>query len=45
VKPENEIIAHNIKLLREIRNETQAEFGERLGSNQKSIISIPIWCD
>ena len=39
MKPENQIIAHNIKLLRTIRKETQPEFGNRLGSNQKSIWS------
>jgi transcriptional regulator with XRE-family HTH domain len=32
-----EIISHNIKLLREIDGTTQGEFGEKYGSNQKSI--------
>lgn len=37
MKPGNEIISHNIKLLREIEGLGQSEFGIKYGSNQKSI--------
>lgn len=37
MKPDNEIIAHNIRLLRELHGGTQQDFGQQYGSDQKSI--------
>lgn len=37
MKQNNEIIASNVKLLREIDRTTQEEFGRKYGSDQKSI--------
>lgn len=37
MKPENAIIAHNVKLIREIKGESQGDFAKRLNSTQRNI--------
>ncbi|NCT92911.1 MAG: helix-turn-helix transcriptional regulator [Chitinophagaceae bacterium] len=39
MKPENVIIAHNVKLLRNLSKETQGEFGKRVGASQQNIVT------
>lgn len=37
MKPDNAIVAHNVKLIRELKSESQGEFAERLNSTQRNI--------